>query len=104
MGAARRGGRVVYMSNSIVRAAPADASGRTAAGGATLERTSAHEFGHTAGLDHPAAGTRPNNLMNQTSAADAGLVIEEADVFLMETNFNNGLMNHPDQGVDPRTL
>lgn len=29
-------------------------------------RTASHEFGHLAGLRHPASGSMPGNLMNQT--------------------------------------
>lgn len=44
------------------------------------------------------------NLMNQTADPQAGLVITEAQVFQIETDYNAGRLNGGDQGVDPHTL
>lgn len=53
-GLAEAGGNFIYINSKILNNAPEDAStGLTNDGKATLERTVAHEAGHTAGLYHP---------------------------------------------------
>jgi hypothetical protein len=42
--------------------------------------------------------------MHQTLAGGAGLEITEAQAMNVETEFNAGRLNGPDQGLDPQTL
>jgi hypothetical protein len=77
----------------------------SATGGATLERTGTHEFGHSMGLSHPAGGTDAGNLMHQSKLANnPGMDITADQITQIETDFNAGTLNQADQGVDPRTL
>ena len=108
-GALRERQSVIFIRQNIANRVPALAgphagTGRTVGGLASFERTGAHEFGHTLGLNHPPAGTVPGNLMHQTLAGGAGLEITEAQAMNVETEFNAGRLNGPDQGLDPQTL
>jgi hypothetical protein len=101
--------RAIFIRQDIANRVPALAgphvgTGRTVGGLASFERTGAHEFGHTLGLDHPPPGTVPGNLMHQTLAGGAGLEITEAQVMTVETEFNTGRLNGSDQGVDPQVF
>lgn len=68
-------------------------TGKTDAGGATLERTGAHELGHTGTLPHPASGTAPGNLMNQTGQPDAGSKITKGQIIKMKDAYDKGELN-----------
>jgi len=107
-GGLRERQRAIFIRHNVANHAPGPGvTGLTALGGATLERTGAHELGHTFGLDHPPGGglgALPGNLMNQSGAPNPGLQITEAQVMHIETEFNAGRLNGQDQGIDPRVL
>jgi hypothetical protein len=93
------GQNVVNLSTSILSQTPASSgqyagTGLSASGGATLERTGAHETGHSADLDHPAAGSAPGNLMNQSWRTDAGTKITPDQIKQMKNDFDKGKLNH----------
>jgi hypothetical protein len=94
---------VVYLSSHILPHQPAVAgpyagTGRAAAGGGTLERTSAHELGHSMSLPHPpGVGLFGGNLMHQTGHAGAGLAILPVQVNQIITQLNAGLLNQGQQ-------
>jgi len=75
------GGNVIYISSEIVNSTPATSGPNATAGLSdisenTLERTGAHEFGHSANLNHPKPpGSMPGNLMNTSDSPDAGTKI-----------------------------
>ena len=69
-GRAPIGGKVIYISEDILPNRPAttgqySGTGKTDTGNPTLERTAAHEFGHSAGLDHDYS--QPGNIMIPTA-------------------------------------
>jgi len=102
VGRAPFGQNVEYISSSIVNATPATTgpnanTGKDANGGATLERTGAHEFGHTANLQHPAIGTMPGNLMNQTVRPDAGTKITPDQIKQILQSNKDGKLNQGQQ-------
>ena len=72
-------------------------TGRTNNSGATLERTSSHEFGHSGTLAHPNAGSSPGNLMNQTGKPDAGMKVNKSQILQMERAYKTGGLNHRKQ-------
>jgi RHS repeat-associated protein len=93
------GQNVVNLSTSILSQTPASSgqyagTGLSASGGATLERTGAHEIGHSADLDHPRAGSAPGNLMNQSGRPDAGTKITPDQIKQMKNDFDKGKLNH----------
>ena len=59
-----------------------------------MERTSAHEFGHSATLTHPPIGTMPGNLMNQTAQPDAGMKITPEHLQQIRDAYYSGQLNH----------
>lgn len=103
LGRAPFGQNVLYLSRHIIARVPAVAgpnvgTGRDAGGRGTLERTSAHEMGHSLSLRHPAPGTSPGNLMNQTGQPDAGTNISEAQIANAENAMDTGQLNQGNQG------
>jgi hypothetical protein len=105
------GENVVYLANSILGGTPATSganagTGKTEAGEPTLERTAAHELGHSAsivtsngGSTHPAPGTMPGNLMNQTAQPDAGTKVTKDQILEMKKNYDDGKLNHGKQEI-----
>ena len=92
------GQNVVNLNSLILSQTPATTgeyagTGKSASGGATLERTGAHETGHSAGLDHPAQGTASGNLMNQTIRPDAGKNITPDQIKQISNAFKKGKLN-----------
>ncbi len=60
----------------------------------TLERTSAHEAGHSMGLRHPNKNELLfNNLMHQSSEPRGGLEVVEEQILGIEYLFNTGQLN-----------
>jgi hypothetical protein len=68
-------------------------AGKTEKGLGTLERTGAHEFGHSATLGHPAIGTMDENLMHQTKEGNAGKKVTEAQVLQIEKAYKDEKLN-----------
>ena len=66
-------------------------SGLDSKGNPTLERTSAHEFGHTLGLGHD--GAPPGNLMRQSGDANPGMRITNSQSKEAQKNIQNGDVN-----------
>ena len=102
--------KVTYMRSDIRNITPATTgplanTGLSVTGGATLERTGTHEFGHSMGLRHPGAGNLPGNLMQQSKVRNnPGMEITPDQVLLIEADYGAGRLNQADQGIDPRTL
>ncbi len=89
LGGTVKGSKEISISSGILDNKPATEglfanTGKTENGEGTLERSSAHELGHDAMLDHPAHGSSPQNLMNQTQDNDAGTKINKSLVLQME--------------------
>jgi len=102
VGRAAIGGRAMEVSSGILDNVQATegqfgGTGRTATGGATLERTGAHEFGHSAGLNHPATGTMDGNLMHQTRRPNAGMGITEGQIRHIQREYSAGRLNRGGQ-------
>jgi RHS repeat-associated protein len=106
IGHASAGEKGVYLATSIVGGVPATTgsyagTGFTSTGRGTLERTSSHELGHTLYQDggsgsynvHPAPGTKPGNLMNQTAQPDAGMKLTPQQRQQIINDFNAGKLN-----------
>lgn len=78
-GHAARGENVVYLSKDILASEPATTgiwagTGRDIYAQPSLERTSAHETGHSGRLEHPTARQdRPENLMHQSFKLNGGI-------------------------------
>ncbi|MGS2741654.1 RHS repeat-associated core domain-containing protein [Sinomicrobium sp. M5D2P17] len=68
-------------------------TGKTNSGGATLERTGAHELGHSANLPHVSRGTMDSNLMHQSRRPNAGTKLTKAQILKMKEDYNKGLLN-----------
>lgn len=68
-------------------------TGKTEKALGTLERTGAHELGHSASLGHPAKGTSDKNLMHQTKQPNAGKVVTEAQVLQIEQTYKDKKLN-----------
>lgn len=87
---------IVYLSNNILNEKMAESgeflgTGKTQDGGATLERTSAHEFGHTANLRH--ADGYKGNLMVQTKSDEAGMEILKQQILFMIRDYEEKKLN-----------
>ena len=106
IGHASPGEKGVYLATSIIGGIPAttglfEGTGKTSQGDPTLERTSSHELGHTLYQDggsggfvgHPTPGTKPKNLMNQTSQSDAGMKLTPQQRQQIINDFNDGKVN-----------
>ena len=79
-GVAAYGEKGIALSKEILSSKPTtdpenkySGTGLDSRGNPTLERTSAHEFGHTLGLGHD--GAPPGNLMRQSGDKDPGMRI-----------------------------
>jgi hypothetical protein len=59
----------------------------------TLERTGAHELGHSGGLRHPTRGTAPDNVMNQAQELDAGKKITQEQILTIKDAYDKGKLN-----------
>lgn len=73
---------------------PADETGRDIEGRATLERTVAHELGHSAFLFHPKPGKQDGNLMHQTAEDNAGTQVSGDQIKEMHQNYTSGKLNN----------
>lgn len=107
------GENIIYLNQQILNSEPLNSNspyrnvpgtmnsefgtGRTGIGGATLERTSAHEFGHSGTLTHPNTGSNPGNLMNQTGQPDAGMKVSKTQILQIENAYKTGGLNHRKQ-------
>ena len=76
-------------------------TGKTEEGKPTLERTGAHEFGHSAGIHrnngayrgHPQKGTEDGNLMHQAIQPNAGKKLNPTqilDIWKRRNKLNRG--------------
>ncbi len=72
-------------------------TGKTASAGGTLERTVAHELGHSANLSHLLPGTLNGNLMHQTWRPNAGMKITGEQILEIKKTYDNGLLNRGQQ-------
>lgn len=95
--------KVTFMNEDIADMNPAKRgryarTGLSSTGGATLERTGTHEFGHSMGLAHPLPGTLPFNLMHQSQLGNnPGMTITPDQAVQIETDFNAGHLNQRGQ-------
>jgi RHS repeat-associated protein len=98
IGNAEKGKKDVNISQHILDRKEAttgtyEGTGKTDKGLGTLERTGAHELGHSATLSHPAAGTSDKNLMHQTKQSNAGKVVTETQVLQIEKAYEDDKLN-----------
>ncbi len=99
-GASDFGASVVYLSSAIVGRKPAtsgqyEGTGKDSNGHATVERTGAHETGHSLTLEHPDdPSSVPGNLMNQTIRPEAGMKLTGQQILtIIEANARGELNN-----------
>ena len=97
-GNAVKGDKVVNISQHILDRNEATVgefagTGKTEQGLGTLERTGAHELGHSATLTHPLTGTMDKNLMNQTKESNAGKTVTETQVLQIEKAYKDNKLN-----------
>ncbi len=94
----QRGGKEINISNHILDRTEAASgnyagTGKTDTGLGTLERTGAHELGHSGTLEHPTPGTLDNNLMHQTRQPNAGRVVTETQILQIESSYKDDKLN-----------
>jgi len=98
LGVAGFGRKSIYLSKDILEGKAAKQgknkkTGLTENGEATLERTGAHELGHSAGNKHPEPDEMPDNLMHQSGRPYSGTKITRQQMMDMLTRFENGELN-----------
>lgn len=99
------GQNVVYLSTEVLAGQPATVgqnagTGKTSTGDPTLERTGAHELLHSGNINgHPAPGTAPGNLQNQTSRPDAGTTVTKEQILKMMDSYEKGQLNKGQQEI-----
>ncbi|HLP71926.1 MAG TPA: RHS repeat-associated core domain-containing protein [Bacteroidales bacterium] len=95
-GRAPGGGKLIYISEDITESKPTTwfgykGTGKTLFGGPTLERTAAHEFGHSAGLWH---NWTEGNIMAPTIDKEAGMKIKADQFEQIRTKYRKGELNN----------
>ena len=100
------GEKTIYINQSIIGNKAAKipeenaGTGKTSEGGATLIRTTPHELGHSANLQHAPHGTMDNNLMHQTAQPNGGLKVTNDQIRQMIKAYNSNSLNHNKQKID----
>lgn len=92
------GGKDIYLSADILDNKPATegpyaGSGKSSTGGGTLEHTGPHEFGHTAGEDHPARGTMDRNIMHNSAQPNVGQKTTKNQILNIRKAYKEGRLN-----------
>jgi RHS repeat-associated protein len=98
LGRAAFGENYAYISLDILGGTPAESgplagTGKSESGGGTLERTGAHELGHSANLRHVPVGTLDGNLMHQTQRENAGMKLTKDQILEIKRAYENGQLN-----------
>lgn len=104
-GVAPWGQKIMFLSEFLLDKTPHKPGERLSEDGhATLEGTSAHEFGHSAFLEHPELGTMPGNLMNQSYSGDAGMKMNINQILISLQKYDEGYLNQEfqDENIFPR--
>lgn len=92
------GGKDMYISADIVDRAPATegkyaGTGKSSLGQGTFEQVGSHEFGHSAGEDHPANGTMNGNVMHSPEEPNGGLKIIKNQILNIRKAFEQERLN-----------
>ena len=77
----------------IVTVSGTPGTGKTEIGWFTLERTGAHEFGHSAYLYHPQPGKDDGNIMHRTFNVKAGMKLTYSQIRWIEYRYKAGKLN-----------
>lgn len=98
LGIAPYGEKAIYMSSDILHSRPTNegrfkGTGLGFQGEPTLERTGAHELGHSGGLRHPTRNTLIRNLMHQSGNPNRGTQITKEQILEMLRNYENDEIN-----------
>ncbi|WP_185216805.1 MULTISPECIES: hypothetical protein [Chryseobacterium] len=108
LGKATYGENVVYLGTQTLSGTEAKTgqyagTGKTESGFATLERTSAHEIGHSGNLQgHPDPKAASGNIMLQTQSSSAGKTVTPEQITQMQDSYNNGKLNNGHQSIPVR--
>ncbi|KFF08214.1 hypothetical protein IW15_22720 [Chryseobacterium soli] len=108
LGKATYGENTVYLGAQMLNGTEAKegqyaGTGKTASGFATLERTSAHEIGHSGNLQgHPDPKIAPGNIMIQTYSPSAGKTVTQDQINQMQDSYDNGKLNNGNQKIPVR--
>ncbi|NII28582.1 hypothetical protein HB364_26095 [Pseudoflavitalea sp. X16] len=108
VGGAVSGQNMIYISSRVTNNGPMATTGKAAVIGLainglnSLERTAAHEFGHSGRLDtnpgfHPAPGTLNGNLMHMADSPNAGLIITGSQISAIIKYYETGQLNRRKQ-------
>ena len=102
LGRAKGGENFIYLSNHFLDRkedlkGTYKNTGKTSNGQGTLERTSAHEMGHSTGLPHPALNTQDGNLMHQTKQRNTGKKLTQSQILRIEKLYKAKKLNRGKQ-------
>ena len=89
LGYAQTGQNFIYLSTYILDQVTSNDETKT-----SLERTVAHEFGHSAGLSHFDAEGIPGDLMHQSGNELTGKTLNSNSINKIINLFNTGELNH----------